>query len=248
MLEVSDIILHGNNETGFAASGGTIVLIAGKKSEERKRILNALCFQYPAEIRADGAELKTPEEQNRFVFEHVSYVLRSPVYDENRTVFEHAYLMKDMYHIEYDVYETAEYFGIQDCLDLSFSELNKEQKKLASFLCALIKEPDILILEDPLSSLTPDSRNKLIGFLRKYKETHTVIVIGSYPPEEADAIWQISDGTLLLVKEDERKENILADRITKNSIDPKLFQNDRVCHPDNQGAIKIASTLPASSQ
>ena len=227
MLEVSDIILRGNDKTGFAASRGTIVLIAGKKSAERTHILDALCFQYPAEIRADGTDLKTPEEQNRFVFEHVSYVLRSPVYDENRTIFEHAHLMKDLYHTEYDVYETAEYFGIQDCLDLYYSDLNKEQKKLASVLCALIKEPDILILEDPLSSLTPDGRKKLIRFLRKYKETHAVIIAGSYPPEEADAIWQISEGTLLLMKEDERKENILTDRITKNNIDPKLFQNDR---------------------
>lgn len=97
--------------------------------------------------------------------------------------------------MDYATCEAASYFGISAFIDKRICELSGGEKQLLAIACVCAKRPDILILDEPFSSLDVMRSKRLLEMLltlnREYGKT--IIVAG----HSCDIMWSLSDRIIL---------------------------------------------------
>ncbi len=90
--------------------------------------------------------------------------------------------------------------GLQD-IDLSLSPrlLSGGQQRRLALAVQLVRQPSILLLDEPTAGLDWSMRRQVLGLLARLKRDWTLFVV-SHEPEElsdlADRVWRISQGSL----------------------------------------------------
>ena len=76
-------------------------------------------------------------------------------------------------------------FGIEELKDSSFLQLSSGEQRLVLLARAFVKEPDLLILDEPLHGLDTSNRELVKGIIDTYarKEGKTMIMVSHYPEE-----------------------------------------------------------------
>ena len=81
--------------------------------------------------------------------------------------------------------EWMKVFGIGDLKDRSFLQLSSGEQRLVLLARAFVKEPDLLILDEPLHGLDTRNREKVRGIIDTYcrQEGKTLIMVSHYEEE-----------------------------------------------------------------
>ncbi|PIC98023.1 ABC transporter ATP-binding protein [Sporosarcina sp. P29] len=100
------------------------------------------------------------------------------------------------------VAEVASFFGIQNWLHDSISDLSGGQKQLVNLAAVLAMEPDILLLDEPTSQLDPIAASEFLTHLEKInRELGMTILIVEHRLEEllpmCDRVLFMENGSLL---------------------------------------------------
>ena len=76
-------------------------------------------------------------------------------------------------------------FGIGELKDSSFLQLSSGEQRLVLLARAFVKEPDLLILDEPLHGLDTSNRKLVKEIIDNYarKEGKTMIMVSHYPEE-----------------------------------------------------------------
>lgn len=177
---------------GYSGSGKTTLL----------RILSNLLFGYTGDIKIDN------EDYSKFDFKKIkiSYVTQEFVLYPHLTIFDNlAFPLKGtkmkVEDINDRVVEIADYLGLKACLTRRPKYLSKGQQQRVALGKALIRNPDILILDEPFSNSDAPTRqefNELIKLLqRKYNWT---VIFVTHDTNDAlylgDVINVINEGKL----------------------------------------------------
>ncbi|ARJ37735.1 hypothetical protein SporoP8_01850 [Sporosarcina ureae] len=98
--------------------------------------------------------------------------------------------------------EVASFFGIQNWLHNSISDLSGGQKQLVNLAAVLAMEPDILLLDEPTSQLDPIAASEFLTLLEKInRELGMTILIVEHRLEEllpvCDRVLFMENGSLL---------------------------------------------------
>ena len=94
------------------------------------------------------------------------------------------------------VEEIAEHMQISEFLGRPAGKLSAGQKTRVALAKALINRPDVLLLDEPTSSLDPDTADWVRSYLEEYQEeTHATIVLASHNMSEVE---RLCDDVLLL--------------------------------------------------
>lgn len=106
---------------------------------------------------------------------------------------EHLHLMGMLKHMEESSIEDriislSENFELEDYLDKSINSLSKGQQQKTQLMIALLNEPEILILDEPLSGLDVDSVEFFLNALKHYASLGHSILISSHQMEFMDAL------------------------------------------------------------
>lgn len=106
---------------------------------------------------------------------------------------EHLWLMGTLKHmdeswIEERILSLSEDFELVDYLDKSINSLSKGQQQKTQLMIALLNEPEILILDEPLSGLDVDSVDFFLNALKNYASLGHSILISSHQMEFMDAL------------------------------------------------------------
>ena len=88
--------------------------------------------------------------------------------------------------------EVVKFFDLENLKYKHPYDLSEGERRKVCLAGILISDPDILLLDDPISSLDVETRQKLVDFLKKIKKT---IIFITYDPEVA---LKISDRLILL--------------------------------------------------
>ena len=116
------------------------------------------------------------------------------------------------------VTETLQTVGLYDeeIDELSPFALSGGQKRRLALACALVLQPEILLLDEPFSGLDDSGQNQIIKILQDIKTKGTTILMVSHDPnvlcEIADRIIVMNDG-----------------RIIKNEIPPIVYSDKQFC-------------------
>lgn len=119
---------------------------------------------------------------------------------------------------EYEkAYEILEQMGLEEFAERSCNSLSGGQLQMVLIARALIKEPDILIMDEPESNLDMRNQLKVLEIMKKIsKERGVTVIINTHYPEHA---LRYSDKTLIMGKHgfvfDESKKAITQENIYK---------------------------------
>lgn len=99
-------------------------------------------------------------------------------------------------------------FSLNDILDKTYIELSSGDKKKVSIISSLIKNKDVILLDNPTVNLDSKSLETLVRILKKEKHNDKTIIIVS---TDSNFVLQISDNVVVF---DNKKVMIASDKKT----------------------------------
>lgn len=155
----------GNNGSGKST---LIRLLVGLLVCEGKITINGLGLNHDnlkKIISKIGVVFENPDDQ--FVAETVL----------DDIVFSLENMKVDKKEIDKRVKKISKFIGIEDILDKEPHNLSGGQKQLVALASALITDPDILILDEALTMIEPDTRIKIYKILEQINKVNKITII-----------------------------------------------------------------------
>ena len=120
--------------------------------------------------------------------------------------------------IERKLDEYLEEFNITEYKNKKIKELSKGNQQKIQFICSVIHDPKLLILDEPFSGLDPINAEMFKKVILRFKKNNTIIIMSSHMMEHIEYFCDslvilvkgntVLQGKLSKIKEDYRRKNI----------------------------------------
>jgi molybdate transport system ATP-binding protein len=181
-----------------------VTCLTGPSGSGKTSILRAVAGleRLPGEVRFGG---ETWQDESRFVPPHqrpVGYVFQGGSLLPHLTVRRNlAYAQKRAPDGPFDAARVIALTGIEPLLDRTPSRLSGGETQRASLARALLSQPRLLLMDEPLSALDSDARTALLAhFEQLFAEFALPVLYVTHDRHEAERlgarILRIRDGTL----------------------------------------------------
>lgn len=180
--------------------------ITGITGTNYKEVLNLLTLKKIPSGKV-WIDLEEVTEENKYNYSKTITLIEKDFKKINslNTVKEHMDYIINYYHLQIKNIEKKEKDSLKivgldsSLLDRNITSLSKSEQKKVQIAIHLLSNPNILILEDPWTSLDNKSRKKIMLVLSRLKEQyHKIIIIGSNNPNHL----MMTTTKLILLKND----------------------------------------------
>lgn len=210
MLEVSNLSKYYGktkavSDVSFTVEPGKIAVLAGPNGAGKSTIIKSIAglLRYEGNIKICGAYNKTVEGKR-----HLGYIPEMPSLFPLLTVNEHIILMAHSFGIkdyEKRAEELLKLFDLEDKKNKYGSELSKGMQQKVSICCALITEPKVLLIDEPMIGLDPKAIRSVKEILMELKGKGTAIVLSTHLLDSVQDLWDkiliMKTGQFVLTKE-----------------------------------------------
>ncbi|MFJ8063538.1 ATP-binding cassette domain-containing protein [Psychrobacillus sp. NPDC096426] len=120
-------------------------------------------------------------------------------------------------------------FGIEPFINTPLKKCSKGTKQKVGILQALLIKPDILLLDEPLTGLDPNSQQNLISILEKLKTSMTIIFTTHEDllvDNIANQILYVNDGRVIVHTETKSSYRLIKVRFSNKSFLTELELNE----------------------
>ena len=182
---------------GFVGPNG-----AGKSTTIK--VMLDLINDYSGEVTLYGISSRNPKAR-----EGIAYVPESPALYEQFTPLEILRMALSMYGIRHkdadaQCMQWLERFSVAENAKRKIRELSKGNVQRVALAHAMVVQPKLLILDEPLSGLDPVGRKDVVEILNEYKQQGGAIFFTSHVLHDveriADRFGFINKGELLTVR------------------------------------------------
>lgn len=209
MLEVSNLSKsYGKTEVvknvNFRIEEGEIAVLAGPNGAGKSTIIKSVAglLRYKGNISICGYNNKSIEGKRA-----LGYIPEMPslfpllTINEHVTLMAHAFGIKDYQnHLE----ELLRLFDLWDKKDKFGSDLSKGMQQKVSICCALITQPKVLLVDEPMIGLDPKAIRNMKETLMNLKAQGTSILLSTHLLDSVQELWDriliIKDGSFVLTK------------------------------------------------
>lgn len=176
-----------------------ITVISGDSGSGKTSLLNILGLldtQSQYQYYWNNQEIKAYSSLRRNT---VSYVFQDYNVIDDLSIKDN---FRVMFYIANQKYDADKVHSLLDLVSLSYHQLNQKSKSLSggekqrlALALALVKEPQLLLLDEPTANLDEDNAHKVVEILHKIKQREVMIVIASHRPDiyQADHLYQIQN-------------------------------------------------------
>lgn len=172
-------ILHGVN---FTAPPRSVTALAGLNGAGKTTILKAVCSIHYADggsVSVNGIDAEASSVKNKaqtgFMSEHADFSLPFTVY-ELLHFHAAAVLAESPAKAQKDaVFFAAESCGLCDVFSQKVKDLSNGLKRRLSLACCLLKNPSVLVLDEPEAGLDPRQTADMRSLITELSKTKTVL-------------------------------------------------------------------------
>ena len=202
MLQVTNLTkiynhLVANDHLNFTVNPGEIAVLLGTngagKSTAIKCIAGLLRFQ--GNISICGHPNKSVEAKRNF-----GYIPELPALFEALTVREHLEFVARAYKVdgwEKKADALLQRMELDDKQKKLGGELSKGMQQKVSICCALLSEPKVIMLDEPLVGLDPHAIKELKQMLLELRQRGCSILVSTHMLDSVEELW---DKALIMVK------------------------------------------------
>lgn len=213
MLKVENLAKKYNGKNGYAIEnislngrGGEIVGLLGHNGAGKSTTIKCITGMHPYEqgtITIAGFDLaKNPIDAKR----NFGYVSDEFTLFERMTGFEFINFMADVYRVsEEDRKDRVELFqqmfALGDSIYNPISSYSHGMKQKISFMGALIHNPKVFILDEPMVGLDPYTSSQVKAFFKKHSQEGNLVIFSSHNLDVVDKlcdrVYIIDQGRIL---------------------------------------------------
>ena len=142
-------------------------------------------------------------------------------------------------------------FGISEYKNRKIKELSKGNQQKVQFICAILNEPKLLILDEPFSGLDPLNVEQFMEVIREFKKKGSSIIFSSHRMEHVEMFCEklvilvkgksVLSGNLKQIKKDYGKKNIVVDADIDINELKKVKGVEDVIKESSEYIVKIES-------
>jgi ABC-2 type transport system ATP-binding protein len=172
------------------------------------RLLMGLLKPDSGEIRFMGDGTQVPFAEVRT---HVAYMPQQQSLYPDLSVGEHLDFFRDLYRIPPDVYRSRRedllrLARLTEFTDRPAAKLSGGMYKKLGLLCALLRSPAVILLDEPTNGVDPISRRELWDLLYRQVEAGVLVLLSTAYMDEAERCGKVHvlDGGLLLASGEPR--------------------------------------------
>lgn len=208
----------------------SLTALIGESGSGKSTIIDSITFEnefLESSIYQDKDYVKaTKEEQQAFIFEHMGIVHQQPEFLKDLTIKLHIEMVKELYGIKEDeeIQNWISSLELKALLEKYPDQLSGGEQIRCAILLALIHKPDILILDEPTSSLDEYHRDQVIQVLKEYADQGNIVLYSTHDShliEKSDVVYEIKNQELHQIKDDSKKEteNNETQHVTKKHLE-----------------------------
>ncbi len=197
------------NKLSLIINEGEIYGLLGPNGAGKTTTLKMLVgLSYPTEgkITIMGKEPKSLE-----VKRNVGFLPEQPYFYEYLNGYELVYLTAQMYGKEVTnrkIYEILELVGMLEAKDTYLKNYSRGMLQRIGLACALITNPKILILDEPMGGLDPIGRKEIRDLILQLKKEGKTIIFSSHILSDAE---MLCDRIGILIKGEKVKEGTISE-------------------------------------
>lgn len=160
------------DNVNFSIPIGTACLIAGPNGSGKTTLLNILVGL----TRITAGSLTKPKGLS------IGCAFQDPRLYENLTVYQNLKLFSGLKKVKDKLWANylVDFFKLTQWKDFYASDLSTGNAKKLDIILSVLEKPDILFLDEPLSTLDMESRKSVLTLLKDLKQGGTTIIIASH--------------------------------------------------------------------
>lgn len=208
---LKEVYLENKDETvldgiSLAFPGGSFTLVMGPSGSGKSVLLKVACGLIPP-TRGSVEQFGRPliglsQREEVQVRRKTGFSFQDSALWQNMTVYQNLALpiryhdlnIKDA-HLRRRIYNLLAPYGMAAAQNSRPSDLSSGERKIVSYLRALMLEPEVLFLDEPLASVDYQAGQRITASIRELKSQGRTIVSASHSPQLAS---QLADYLLVL--------------------------------------------------
>lgn len=221
MLKLNHINLKYGNQ--LIVSGeleikeGQLTLITGESGSGKSSLLNMLGLilnnvaqQCEYIINDETMDLYNSNVIRQIQREYISYVFQDYNLLDSMSIEDNFKTMFDIANIRYQKEKVKEYLelvGLEEVLNKKVKNLSGGERQRLAIALALVKDPQLILLDEPTANLDVENSQKVIEILNQLKKQGKMIVVSSHHKAmyEAETIYTIENKKINCIKSEESK-------------------------------------------
>lgn len=205
--------------TDFGANNGELTVVRGESGSGKSTLLSVLSLE--KKTCYQKYTYNNNDVDTNFMINHVGIVKQKFCLLDDLTIQEHISLYKKLFKLN-DIYSVISSFKLEPLLKKYPQELSGGEQTRVMIMLELLKEPQILLLDEPTSSLDEEMSMIVIETIKEYAHKGHIVIATTHDPllfNEADVLYTIEDKKLL-------KENINNHQLTSHLIEHHFCLNN----------------------
>jgi ABC-2 type transport system ATP-binding protein len=201
MLFVQDVTkkygkLIANNGVSFETNPGEISILLGPNGAGKSTLIKCIAglLKFSGRILINGHENKSLQAKRE-----LGYIPEIPALYDMLTVWEHLEFIARAYSLE-NWKEKAELllqrFELDDKKKKLGNELSKGMQQKVSICCALLPQPKVILLDEPMVGLDPHAIKELKSIISELKQQGATILISTHMLDSVEEFW---DSTNIMI-------------------------------------------------
>ena len=177
------------DNVSFALPAGSVTVLLGPNGAGKSTIMKSIIgfLRYEGNITVDGHPNKSIEAKRV-----LGYMPEIPSLYPNLTVEEHMEFVARAYRLEnYRPYmnELLERFELEDKKRKFGDELSKGMSQKLSLCCALLPQPKLMLMDEPMIGLDPHAIKELKGLMGDMKKNGQTLLVSTHIIDSMDRLW-----------------------------------------------------------
>ncbi len=238
--------VHALKEVSFSISEGEVFGFVGPNGAGKSttiKVMLDIISDYDGEVRIYGKDARQADARRG-----IAYLPEAPALYEQFTPLEIMRMALSVYGVKHKNEEAwcmqwLERFSVAHNAKRRIRHLSKGNVQRVALAHAMVVEPRLLVLDEPLSGLDPVGRKDVIDILQEYKNQGGAIFFTSHVLHDveriADRFGFINEGELLTTREPQKLITENVDRFVVRYQSDSTICRDCVCLRSNEFECEI---------